>query len=210
MSSTCCAPYYTCSCCASFSYLHSSCSFRSCSFNSCNSFFFSSILCFSLCLCAFLLLHCCLFTSIANTAFCTSGFAHNLQLCSSSMLSTIFLLPLSCAGMFTSADGALLDASSPIIPQWCQLVHWAWRSYNNISMGLPLPNDMLRGSTEIVLSCSDILQNNVGHMDCSFGSRMDISWTPLIRHPHAWNYVSRITWSTTEEWAKVSSSFGSA
>lgn len=197
----------------SFSCLRISYSFWSCSFNSCISFSDSSILHFSLCLFSFLLLCYCLFASIAKATFCTSGSTWNLHLCSSFAPLEIFLLPLSCAGMFTSIVGttsALLDAVLLTILQWCRLPHWAWRSYENISMGLPPPNDMPHGSIEIVLSCSDLLQNNVGHMDCSFRDRRDISWSPLLWHPYAQNYVSRITRSTTEEWAKQPSSFSAS
>lgn len=111
---TCCTPCCTCCCCASLSCLRSSCSFKSCSFNSCNSFSVSSILLLSLYLCTILLLHCCLFTSIAVAAFSTSGYARNLQLWSSSMQSIIFLLPLSCTSMLASVvgAGALRDPSS--------------------------------------------------------------------------------------------------
>ncbi len=101
-----CAPFCIYSCCTSFSCLRSSCSFRSFSFNSCNSFFVSSILYFSLCLYMFLLSRCFLFASISKSAFCKSGSAQNLQLFSSSMLSTIFLLPLSRNGIFTSIVAA--------------------------------------------------------------------------------------------------------
>lgn len=110
------APCYTCYCCGSFSCLHKSYSFKSCSFNPCNSIFVSSILLFSLCLCAFHLLHCFLFTSITITSFSTSRSAWNLQLCSSSMQLTIFLLPLSCTSVFTyvsaTAFGGFWDATS--------------------------------------------------------------------------------------------------
>lgn len=117
---TSCAPYHTSSFYSSFSYLRSSCSFLSFSFNSCNSFSVSSIFYFSLFLCVFHLSCCCLFASISIATFSTSGSAQNLQLCSSSMQSTIFLLPLSCTRMFTSiftaTSSALWDASSLSIP----------------------------------------------------------------------------------------------
>lgn len=164
-SCVCCAPCCICPCCTSFSCLHSSCSFWSWSFNSCNFTTISSILYFSLYLCVVLLSWCYLFTSISKAAFYTSGSALNLQLCSTSTFLKIFLCPLSRVVMFTSNVGALLDAASLTIPQRCWPVHWAWRSCDNIFMGLPHPNDMPRGSMETVLLCSDPSQNNVGHMD---------------------------------------------
>ena len=100
---TCCAPYYTCFFCASLSYLHNSCSFQIGSFSSCNSFSASSILLFSLYLCAIFLSCCCLFAFIAIVTFSTNGSPRNFQLCSSPMRSTIFLLPLSCTSMLASA-----------------------------------------------------------------------------------------------------------
>lgn len=147
---TSCTSCYTCSCCSSFSYLHISYSFRSFSFKLWKSFSVSSILCFSLCVCTFLLSHCCLFASISKTTFFTSGYAQNLKLFSSYMFSTIFLLPFSHIGMFTSvvvASGALRDVASLPIPKRGQPVHWVWRSHNNISMGIPPPNDMPCGSS---------------------------------------------------------------
>lgn len=112
---TCCAPCCTYWSCASISCLCSSCSFRSWSFNSWNSLSVSSILLFSFSLCVIHLSHCCLFASIRKASFSTTGSTRNLQLFSSSMRSTIFLLPLPCAGMLTSAaygTSALRDAAS--------------------------------------------------------------------------------------------------
>ena len=109
-----------------------------------------------------------------------------------------------------SISGALLDAASLTIPQRCRPVHWALRSYKHISMGLPSPNDTPRGSNGTVLLCSDLLQNNVFHMNWSFRCRKDISWSPLLRHSHAWNSVSHITRYAMEEQSKVPSSFDEA
>lgn len=112
-----CAPFCMCFCCAFISCLWNSCSFQSCSLSSCNYFFASSILFLSFCLHVIRLLCCCLFGSIAITAFSTSGYAWNLQLFSSSMQLKIFLFPLSCTCMLGSAAtttivGALRDAAS--------------------------------------------------------------------------------------------------
>lgn len=89
--------------------LQSSCSFRSCSFN------VSSIFCFSLCLSAFLMSRCYLFTSISKSTFCISGSTLNLQIFSSFMLLKIFLFPLLHVIMFTFAaitTSGLLDSIS--------------------------------------------------------------------------------------------------
>ena len=112
---SCCTFFYVFPYCASFSYLCSSCSSENCCFNSSNSFTISSILCLSFCLCMFLLLRCRLFASISKAAFSTIGSTLNLQLCSTFMLSTIFLLPLSRASILLSTatdDGSLLDVAS--------------------------------------------------------------------------------------------------
>lgn len=74
----------------------------------------------------------------------------------------------------------LLHTASLTIQQRCRPAHWAWRSCNSISMSIPLPNDIPCGSTETVLSQSDVLQNIVGQMDCSFKRWMGISWSPLL------------------------------
>jgi len=72
------------------------------------SIFLSTFACSSYCVVAYSPL-------LPKLLFCTSGYAQNLQIFSTSLLSIIFLLPFSCTGMFTSASagaGALLDVAS--------------------------------------------------------------------------------------------------
>lgn len=93
----------------------------------------------------------------------------------------------------------LLQATSLAIPQWCLPIHWAWRSCEDISTGLPKPNDMPHGSAEIALSRNDPSQSNVGHMDWSLYCRKETSLTLLFQHLHASYFVSCTTWSIMED-----------
>lgn len=126
-----------------FSLLCNSFFFPSCRLNFCNSFSFSCSFCFSLYLCAILLTHCLLLASISNASLNTSGYALNLQLCSASALPTTFILPLSRTGLLPSTvddDAPLWDVVALCFANHStsmMTVHWALRSDNIISMGLP-------------------------------------------------------------------------